>query len=144
MSKSMYICSKVHQKYWLIEIDVVIMKSVREEVQSYYLRKTMDPPSSWRSLRTGSLSSGVCGRCGSVCACVKAHAGALMCIKPLVCYSRTKAMTLVLITTPVQGHGLETQTGGEDGNKCNRGFFRTFEEEGYWKWGHSRKRVKGT
>lgn len=41
-----------------------------------------------------------------------------MCIQPLVCYSRTKAVTLLLIKTPVQGHRLEAQTGGEDGNKC--------------------------
>lgn len=105
-------------------------------MQTYYHRKTVDPASSLRNLCSGSLSSSVCGNCGSVCACVKTHAGALMCIKPLVCYIRTKAMTLILITTPVQGHRLETQTGGEDGNKCNRSRIKgekTSEEKGYWK-----------
>lgn len=69
-----------------------------------------------------------------MCACVKTHAGALVCIKPLVCYSRTKAMTLLLINTSVQGHRLETQTGGEDGNKCNRTRIKgekTSEEQGH-------------
>lgn len=64
--------------------------------------------------------------------CAKTHTGALTCIKPLVCYSRTKAMTLLLIKTPVQGHRLETQTGGEDGNKCiKNGIEQTSEEKGY-------------
>lgn len=72
----------------------------------------MDPPS---SLPSGAVGSSACGSV-CACACVKTHTGAFVCIRPLVCYSRTKAMTLLLNKTPEQGHRLENQTGGEDGN----------------------------